>query len=256
MWNYVNVSVRGISHQEADIPCQDKNSCSIVESDSYQNLVIAVSDGAGSAVKADTGASLICQKFTDHIKNSLQAGAVVKDFNRDFFKDWLVSFQEELNATAEADGLRLRDYACTFLGVVLGENFACFAQIGDGAIVFKNEENKYLLGFLPQQGQFINQTFFATEENAAAQLDYLYLEKQIDELAVFTDGIQSLVIDFKDHCVNEDFFSQWFQWLRELDDREMGNYALETYLNSPKITERTDDDKTLILAIKAHTNKI
>lgn len=250
MWKYVNVSVKGTSHEATNIPCQDNNSCLVLISDDYQTLIAIVSDGAGSATKSEIGSKFICQKFVRDIKKSFEDELLVKDFTQDFFKDWINNFQEELQKQAEAEKLLLKDYACTFLAVIIGENSACFAQIGDGAIVFKNEENEYNFMFLPQQGEYVNQTFFATDKNARTQLQFDYLEKQIDELAIFTDGIQNLVIDFQTLTVNDEFFSQWFEWLREIQDRDVGNLALESYLNSPKINERTDDDKTFLLAVR------
>ena len=50
--------------------------------------------------------------------------------------------------------------------------------------------------FLPQQGQFANETFFVTDDDATNVWQFVYIEKAIDEIALFTDGIQYLVIDF------------------------------------------------------------
>lgn len=250
MWKYLNVSVKGTSHKEDNIPCQDSSSCLIVKGSDCQYLIAVASDGAGSAVNAEVGSKFICQKFVNDIEKCLKDRLSVKDFTKDFFRKWIVSFQEELQEQAETENFLLRDYACTFLATIIGKDSACFAQIGDGAIVFKGDDSEYSFMFLPQQGAFVNQTYFSTDKNAIDKLEFVYLEKKIDEVAVFTDGIQDLVIDFKTLTVNEEFFSQWFEWLCQIESIDDGKLGLKSYLNSPKINEKTDDDKTLLLAIR------
>ncbi|MGC2236546.1 MAG: PP2C family serine/threonine-protein phosphatase [Pyrinomonadaceae bacterium] len=250
MWEYANVSVKGTSHEATGIPCQDSNDCLNIENDICQTFIAVVSDGAGSATKAEFGSKFICEKFITDIKKGLENKLSVKDFTHDFFRNWIANFRQELQIQAETEGLQLRNFACTFLGAIIGETSACFVQIGDGAIVMKGEEGGYNFIFLPQQGQFVNQTFFVTHEKAIDHLEFDYLDKTVNEIALFSDGIQNLVLDFQTLAVNEDFFSDWFQWLREIQDRDKANQLLNAYLNSSKINERTDDDKTLILAVR------
>ncbi len=106
------------------------------------------------------------------------------------------------------------------------------------------------MAFVPQQGEYANETFFATDEDANDFLEVSYRNEVFNEVALFTDGIQQLVLNFQTLAINEEFFSQWFQWLREIEDEKSGNQVLKNYLDSPKINERTDDDKTLILAVR------
>ncbi len=129
---------RHITHILDNIVCQDNNSCSIIEdSNGLRTLIAIVSDGAGSVKKAEIGSKFICEKFIEHFGNSIKDGTTIEEFTQDFFKDWLVKFQEELQLQAESESLSLMDYACTFLVAIVGEKSACFAQIGDGAIVMK-----------------------------------------------------------------------------------------------------------------------
>lgn len=252
MWNYVNVSVKGVSHEDKHQPCQDDNSCIIVEDENQSILVVVVADGAGSAAKAEIGSAFVCRKFAADIEKQLRDNMAITGFDNNFFKKWIADFQNELQSQIESEDLRLRDFACTFLAAIISDEAACFAQIGDGAIVVKDEENQYSFVFMPQQGEYVNQTFFATDKNAANQLEFVFLERHVIELALFTDGIQNLVIDSRQHTVNDDFFSQWFEWLHHVEDQNIGNASLENYLNSPAINERTDDDKTLVLAVRTN----
>jgi Protein phosphatase 2C len=251
MWNYLNVSVKGASHETKNIPCQDNNWCSIIEDiNGSKILVSVVSDGAGSALKAEIGSAETCNKFSAHLINCLENGTPLSDFTKDFFKNWITEFQNELAEKATSEESTIRDYASTFLASIISDSVSYFIQIGDGAIIIKGEDGEYSYMFAPQQGQYANQTFFITDEKATERMQFERIEKPIEQIAIFSDGIQNLILDIQNHTVNQDFFSEWFNWLSQVEDQNMGNTLLAEYLNSEKINERTDDDKTLILAIK------
>ena len=224
MWNYVNISVQGTSHKKREVVCQDSNSCVVVESpNNSKTLISIVSDGAGSAKKSEIGSKLICEKFTEYLKNCHGKGITIEEISKELITDWLRNFQIELREKAESEGFKTKDFACTFLVAIVGEISACFAQIGDGAIIIKNEEGNYSFMFLPQQGEFANETFFVTDDDATNVLEFVYIEKAINEIALFTDGIQYLVIDFENLNTNEEFFLKLFQWLVEIKDQNIGN---------------------------------
>lgn len=241
--------MKGTSHQATNTPCQDYSLFKIIEKDSSQTIIAVASDGAGSASHAELGSNFICNKFIKDISTNLEDGFAVEDFTHNFFKNWIERFQEDLQKEVLSEDLNLRNYACTILGAIVGDNSACFIQIGDGAIVVDEDEAKYDFMFLPQQGEYANQTYFATEPSAKDNLQFLYIDRRICELALFTDGIQNLVINFQTLEVNNDFFSQWFEWLVEVEENA-GKLSLEVYLDSRKINQRTDDDKTLVLAVR------
>ena len=169
------------------------------------------------------------------------------------FLIWLGAF-----IWAWADGfLRLGWGTLTVLGVlavVVGQGSAVYFQIGDGAIVEsrREEPDRYVVICWPQQGEYANTTNFLTDADAAAKIFVGLKSGAIDEVALFTDGIQSLVLDYRTQSAHSPFFAPLFAWLRpraaghspELSD------SLARYLNSEKINSRTDDDKTLILATR------
>ena len=253
MWSYLNVSVKGTSHEAKNIPCQDNNYCSIVQDiNGAQILIAIVSDGAGSASKADVGSFETCSKFSAFLINCLQNEIFLKDFTEDFFKSWIVEFQNELAIKAASEELTIRDYASTFLAAIVSAESACFVQIGDGAIIIEGEDGEYSYMFVPQNGEYANETFFITDEKAVERCQFEYIEKPINQIAMFSDGIQNLVLDVQNFTVNQNFFSEWFNWLSEIKDQNIGKKILEDYLNSPKINERTNDDKTLVLAVRAN----
>jgi hypothetical protein len=158
---------------------------------------------------------------------------------------------------ADADDVASREFACTALGAVIGERRAVFLQIGDGAIVVSNrsEPEDYGWIFWPQHGEFANQTNFVTQDNALEVLEFEAEDRCIDEVAIFTDGIERLVLDLTEKTAHAPFFRTLFGWLVKTEPAEVETEisispVLSTYLGSKQINDRTDDDKTLILATR------
>lgn len=267
-WKYVFASVAGTSHAASQIPCQDASACEVVTAaDGTRVLLAAVSDGAGSAARADRGAQLVCASFIQRSRDLFAAGRSLHDLNDEFARGWLAGVQGKIFAEADEADLDPGDYSSTFLGAVIGENEATFLHLGDGAIVIARRASAspsqlYRCLSWPQQGEYVNSTHFVTDPDAADKIAFWY-EAGVDEVAIFSDGIQHLVLDYEYQLAHAPFFNSLFSWLRaspEFADPDQAAGALspapglvdslQNYLNSPKVNERTDDDKTLILATR------
>lgn len=217
-------------------------------------LLAVACDGAGSASRSLEGASLAVDWFLrDFGDASTSLG--LDGITKEFVEDWLSRVRAEIRDRAEAADLSSREFACTILGAVVGHDRAAFFQIGDGAIVVSNraEPDDYGWIFWPQHGEFANQTNFITQENALEALEFELEERCIDEIAIFTDGIERLVLDLQEKTAHAPFFRPLFRWLVQIEPAvvSLGIPASEVvsrYLGSKQINDRTDDDKTLILA--------
>ena len=68
-------------------------------------------------------------------------------------------------------------------------------------------------------------------------------------MALFTDGLQTLALDYT-RAAHSPFFAPMFAALSS--ETEPGGLLgpLSAFLESPAVNERTDDDKTLILATR------
>ena len=88
-----------------------------------------------------------------------------KSIDKAYVLRWLEGICEEMKRAAEAEGLQLRDLACTLLGAIVRDESALFFQIGDGAVIYAKEgEEEYREVFWPQHGEFANQTNFIFQE--------------------------------------------------------------------------------------------
>jgi hypothetical protein len=256
-WKYIWASAVGTSHSLTGAPCQDSSGCRVfTAADGTRVLVAVASDGAGSASRSEEGSALACSLFLSEMEALFgeEGDGDVRQVSREFLEGWLTSFRREVDLRAEHEGLTARDFACTLLAAVVGEDCAAFAQIGDGAIVVPDpdEPGEYNYVFWPEQGEYANQTYFATEDGAASRLQYDLVPHRVDEVAVLTDGLQNLALHFQSRTAHAPFFRPIFAWLRPAPDdySEKFTASLSGYLNSPAVNDCTDDDKTLILATR------
>ena len=78
------------------------------------------------------------------------------------------------------------------------------------------------------------------------------MERRIDEVALFSDGLQRLALHYQTRTAHAGFFKPMLATLRAApaDALESLSTQLAAYLSSPAVNERTDDDKTLVLATR------
>lgn len=254
-WRVAYNSVIGTSHEKTGLPCQDAAGCRIVADPVGQSILLAVSsDGAGSASRSLDGANLTVARFLDEFGEAGKRSAF-DEISQEFVQDWLSRLRTVIKDQADADDINSREFACTVLAAIIGRDRAAFFQIGDGAIVVSNrsEPDDYGWVFWPQHGEFANQTNFVTQENAHDVLVFELEERCVDEVAIFSDGLERLVLDLTAKTAHQPFFRTLFGWLAKteptaVDEPISPSSVLDSYLGSKQINERTDDDKTLMLA--------
>lgn len=254
-WRCIAASSIGTSHLRAGLPCQDAAECRLVSARGGDPALVAVvSDGAGSAPESEEGSRLACSTLSDAILKLLLSGGTSRDVTRGFAQSTIKDFQREVSLRADGKGLALRDFACTLLLAVMDDDGAAFLQIGDGAIVVgpRQEPDQYCWVFWPQRGEYENQTNFATDPEAPDRLDHEVIEAPIDEVALLSDGLQRLALHYQSQTVHAPFFRPMFAPLRmaPIGFSTPLSLSLARFLGSQPVNERTDDDKTLILATR------
>jgi hypothetical protein len=225
-------------------------------------LLAVACDGAGSASRSLDGAVIAVNRFLRDFGDATRSFGL-DGITREFIEDWVSQVRSEIQALAKSQQLRSREFACTLLGAAVGFDRAAFFQIGDGAIVVSNraEPNDYGWVFWPQHGEFANQTNFITQDNVLEALEFEVIERNVDEIAIFTDGIERLVLDLQQKTAHRPFFQTLLGWLAktepvDIDGEIPSSEVVSRYLNSKGINDRTDDDKTLILATRRPTSII
>lgn len=250
MWNLIKASVIGTSHRDRSQPCQDWCEGRIAVTSKGPVLVAAIADGAGSATLSDVGAEFACKEFVERVAQSVSSA----DFDpvsidRDAMLDWLTKVRCQLENEAKSRSVSTRELACTFLAAVVGQGWAFFAQVGDGAIV-RQIDGEIRVVFWPEESEYANMTYFLTEDNFGAHLQFSRQDGPIEVLAILTDGLQRLVLDFATKEAHEPFFAPIFEDIARQDDPDPMTLALREFLGSTRVNDRTDDDKTLLLAAR------
>jgi len=250
-WRVAMASSIGTSHVAAAQPCQDAHfHVEAIGPDDERIMVLAVSDGAGTAALAEVGAALVCDTFGRLVAAYVGQGGRVGTIGRPLVERWITGVIYRLELHARQTRAAVEDYACTLLAAAVGEREAMFVQIGDGAIVLSAGEGwKHV--FWPQHGEFANTTNFVTSAHRFEALELEVSNRRVEELAIFTDGLEHLVLQKAAKAVHAPFFESMFPAVRRSIasgvDAELSR-ALGGYLSSAPVNDRTDDDKTLILA--------
>jgi hypothetical protein len=117
-------------------------------------------------------------------------------------------------------------------------------------VLSDSEENAYGHVFWPDRGEYANTTHFVTEEDAVEHLQFESVNRRIIEVALLTDGLQTIALNYQLQIAHEPFFKGLFAPLRTAKEGRSPELSesLVSFLSSPRVNEKTDDDKTLVLA--------
>ncbi|MGY1777089.1 PP2C family serine/threonine-protein phosphatase [Geodermatophilus sp. SYSU D00804] len=249
-WRYAAASVEGTSHVRDGRPGQDAHRCSVKETPDGPVLIVAVSDGAGSAARGGDGSTFICDDLVRRLEATSTPQAEVDCL--EWLRDCIAQTRGALIAHAEEQELLPREFAATLLCAVLAPQWSVFAQVGDGAIVVSEQgTDEWAWMFWPERGEYANSTTFLTDASALASLQVDAMGEGLDEVAAFTDGLQHLVLHYADQAVHSPFFERMFGPVRTSEvsgeDRALSK-GLDEYLRSPTVAARADDDLTLVMA--------
>lgn len=166
---------------------------------------------------------------------------------------WCDAVREKLRHTADAKSCSMRDLATTLCVAILSPESSIFFQIGDGAITVGNS-GVYGVVFWPQSGEYANVTNFMTSDNYQDKLEFQATTSKFTELAMFTDGIERIALDFEGQTPHAPFFQPLFKAVRNSNNGANLERDLAQFLQSDSVKNRSDDDKTLILATQLESS--
>jgi Protein phosphatase 2C len=251
-WRIAKAVVEGTSHAATGVPCQDYADINEIETEQGPVLLAVVSDGAGSATHSDIGSWLATKTVLELIELHFEEGGSIQTIDRPLAGVWIERVGLEMANDASRHERVLRDYACTLLVAIVGETGAAFLQVGDGGIVTSRAgDEDWTYVFWPQHGEFANTTNFVVSDGVMSLFEFASMPERVEEIALFSDGLENLVLHQASRSVHEPFFRAMMVPVRKttasgIDANLCGE--LETYLRSPRVCGRTDDDKSLILA--------
>ena len=268
-WSWIAASSTGTSHLKHNLPLQDAQACAVVpvNSDSQtcnaEWFVAVTCDGAGSASHGRQGAIITSRTLREaalrHLAAASKPSASSLQKTRlttsalpsaETVRTWADEARQRIRTAAERRGLSARDFACTLVLALSNGQETLVAHIGDGGIVARlADTGTWQALSWPDHGEYASTTRFVTDEPPTPLRTHI-TRQPIDALALFSDGIERMVLDMATQTPFARFFSTMAAPLpNEPGKAHTLSDQLKAYLDSEAVNSRTDDDKTLVMAV-------
>lgn len=245
-WRGLGVSVRGTGHIKTGQPCQDAHHWRMMPG---PVLVAAVADGAGSATLGDVGARVAATAAVAEMCCQLglgPPGRVGDDIGAQLVRA-LNAAREAVAVAAAERSVEERQMATTLILVTATPHLVAATQVGDGAAVVADANGAVSGLTVPQTGEYINETAFLITPGAAQNPPVEVWQGTPAHVAIFSDGLQMLCLKMPEGTPHPPFFGPLFDFVDRAADPGEAQKQLEQFLASPRISENTTDDLTLLL---------
>ncbi len=249
MWRFITASVTGESHRRLQLGCQDRSACRVLAGGT---LIAAVADGAGSAIMAERGADIVVRSVMDYLERHAYRG---QSEIQEILLGAAEFAREEITSVAHQEGEPLSGYASTLLAAIVTPNGGGAMQLGDGAIVVSTGNDEWAWVFWPHRGEYANTTYFLTDDRALErlQIDVFGGEEAVMDIALLSDGLEPLALHQSARTVHDPFFNGFIKELlkeQNLEGCSLLSQRLSAFLSSGPVTNRTDDDVSLVVATR------
>ncbi|MTJ06715.1 PP2C family serine/threonine-protein phosphatase [Anabaena sp. UHCC 0204] len=246
-WRIVAASICGTSHSKNQQLCQDAHHWQVLANNV---LLVAAADGAGSAKLGKVGSMIAVETAIEHLAMQEIGGFVLANDHllQNLLTDALLVARKAIESEADAGKNQPQDLATTLILMIATPQMVAVAQIGDGLAVAKNSTGNLIALTIPSSGEYINETTFLTSPDALETAQIKVWREEIVNVGVLTDGLQMLALNMIVGEPHKPFFFPLFEFVANAEDRILAKEHLVRFLSSEKITQRTDDDLTLVLA--------
>ncbi len=246
-WHVASASVQGTGHQRRSQPCQDAHGWRAIDDG---GLVVAVADGAGSAplgqigaiMASSTAVTTLCAQLSQSPWPRHHAGW------RACLTTAVQTARAAVDAEATARRVASRHLATTLILAVATADQVAVMQIGDGAVVVGDGEGNVIALTTPLGGEYANETTFLSSPDALNTAQVRVWPGKPTSLAAFTDGLQRLALRMPSGMPHAPFFKPLFRFVADATNATEAQKQINAFLRSDRITGRTDDDLTLVVA--------
>jgi len=101
-----------------------------------------------------------------------------------------------------------------------------------------------------QRGEYANETHFLIQADALDQLVIDVYDTRVSALAVMSDGLIRLALRMPSQEPHAPFFQPLLNFVESTTDAAGAARQLSAFLASERVNARTDDDKSLVLAVR------
>lgn len=154
-WSLAGSAVQGFGHKKKNTPCQDKTLC--LQRNKVK--VIALADGAGSAILSHLGAQSVIEAAAAYAADNFQSIMAMSD------KGIVASFAEVIKNALLTKASQFecpeKALSSTLLLVAVRKDEFFSLHIGDGVIGVLDRKGLKVLS-APENGEYANMTWFTT----------------------------------------------------------------------------------------------
>jgi len=238
-WNISATSVAGTSHQAHNTPCQDDYAYTTGPNGL---IIIAVADGAGSAPHSAAGATTAVTSAVAYLAGALHTSRPRPKLIARALRETVDHCRATIAQLADRHGHTIHDYATTLLATVVTEHHIGTLQLGDGAIITSDDHRRLTIHTVQQTREYVNDVTFLTSDNYEDELRIsIRPRRHATNVALVTDGIESISVQRSTNKPHHGFFVPLF-------GLHPTPGVLREFVSSRVVCERTDDDKTIIIA--------
>lgn len=243
-WKMAQGYVTGKMHQKKNIPCQDRTFH--LKNNGVDVVVLA--DGAGSSKHSDIGATIATRETATFLTN--QFHRLISLENEEISRMILGHILVRLSEQASKEGNPLKDYASTLLFVAVSGTNYISGHLGDGVIAY-HKDGCYCVFSLPEQGEYINSTFFTTSYEAEYRFRiHTDSADGIHGFILMSDGSAESLFNRNEVSLAE-AIPIFHDWLQKNPGSKV-SHALNVNLENV-IKTRTTDDCSLALMARVET---
>lgn len=247
-------SLQGTAHAKDGTPNQDSVMVAMPVLGRLGHAVImAVSDGAGSARHSGHGSQAACAAGVASLSRQLTrnpAIAIKEHLLRSALRRSVCNARRSVVKTAQkldwsSGPAKVNEYACTLMLTVVSQRLVGVAHVGDGCVVAGRGDEWNLLS-APDNGEFANETKFLTNPRNLPRIT-VSAGYEIKCVAAITDGLQDVAL-FRGIVPYDRF---WTPLLRALSGSTVldPDVVLDTMLRKVADAGKATDDCTIAACV-------
>ena len=254
LWKGFAASIPGFGHIRRDIPCQDASLAVLA-----CRPALIVCDGRGSAAHSHFGSRAAVKMFRSQIailepviSSILDNAESTEESWHNFCRIMCRTLAQVKLDLAEERNLSEKEFDFTVAFAVTGKKFIGCFQIGDGAIVLRQNDS-CITAFQPEKGEFANQTAFL--RSGCDQLDKfqtkLFPAEENSGIAITSDGPEHVMFKLPEMLPGKVFDVMFDDLLADNFNRQ----DILTYLTDRRWNDdpRGSDDRSLAIIVPTQT---
>lgn len=243
-WKGAAVSVAGTAHLRRGIGCSDSSAFFQIGG---EISVLVVADGAGSAENSAAASTWAVEAVSEYLTANISPTYILSTDWQKVLGDSVIATRRALEEKSANNGWTLRSCSTTLAVVVATADMVAAVSVGDSIIVIRDSDQTWSTLSLPENGEYVNEAYFVTSRDYISHIRYSHFTGQVSAIAAFSDGLNVITLTNADE-VRTTFIEPVYLFAMQAATPNECQSAFVALLRSEKICERTDDDKTLVLA--------